>query len=67
MEGDVDPNDPCLKEPREYGTRETTFEDVRVVHTQVDTGRGEVVRLFPDDSPDEIVEDMIAWAEETQY
>lgn len=63
----VDPDDPCLDEPREYGAREVEFTDVRVVHTQVDTGRGGVVWLFPDDTPDHIVEDMIRWAEETQY
>ncbi len=63
----VDPDDPCLQEPREYGTQELTFAGIQVVHTQVDTGRGEVVRLFADDSSPDIVEDMIRWAEQTQY
>lgn len=66
-EGRIDPDDACLLEPREYGTRQLSFADIRVVHTQVDTGRGSVVRLFPGDPSSEIVEDMIEWAEETQY
>lgn len=67
VEGHVDPDDPCLDQPREYGTREISFIDVRVVHTQVDTGRGGVVWFSPDDADDSIVKDMIRWAEETQY
>jgi hypothetical protein len=63
----VDRDDPCRDEPREYGTTQYDFHDVRVVHFQVDTGRGDVVWMFPDDTPDDIVEDMIRWAEENKY
>jgi hypothetical protein len=45
-EGYLDPNDPCVDEPKEYGTEYQTFTGVQGVVAQVDLPRGEVVQIF---------------------
>lgn len=65
-EGDVDPDDPCLDEAREYSNLSLAFSDMRVIHMEVDLQRGELVALFPDDSPPHIVDEMIAYFQSVQ-
>jgi hypothetical protein len=62
----VDEDDPCLDEPREYGTEFASLSG-RVIHAWVDVIRGEVVYFFaPDDTPPDVLEDMIDDARQEQ-
>jgi hypothetical protein len=46
VEGYLDPDDPCIDQPKEYGTRYLTFTDQIGIVAQVDFRRGEVVDIF---------------------
>jgi len=56
----VAPDDPCIQEPRVYGTSYVEFHGIRAVHVAVDVGRAAVVEVFGDDSGDQIVDWEIA-------
>lgn len=46
VEGRLDPNDPCVDEPKEYGSEYREFVDAQQVTAEVDFRRGEVVEVF---------------------
>lgn len=60
--GEYDPDNPCHDEPWEYGTRYTTFSDVRDFHFTVEVDRAELIEAYSMDTPPDIVDDMIEWA-----
>jgi len=43
----LDPADPCMNEPKEYGTKYREFTDVQQVVATVDLRRGELVDVWP--------------------
>ena len=55
----IDPDDPCLDEPREYGTTYKIFADTRIIHAKVEVGRGEVVHIFDMHGTPDMIERMI--------
>jgi len=57
----LDPDDPCLDEPREYGTRYVIFPNVRDVYATVELGRRDVIEVFTMDTPPDILEDTIRY------
>ena len=46
VEGRLDPNDPCVDEPKEYGSEYREFIDAQHVTAEIDFRRGEVVEVF---------------------
>ena len=57
----LDPDDPCLDEPREYGTRYVIFPNVRDVYATVELGRRDVIEVFTMDTPPDVLEDTIRY------
>ncbi len=57
----VAPGDPCVQEPRAYGTSYVEFHGIRFIQVVVDLGRDAVVNLFDTDSSDRVVDQMIAY------
>ena len=63
----IDPNDPCIDEPDEYGTRHLEFANVQHVTVEVNFPLGEVVELFHHETVSQDAMDWsIKWAKE-QY
>ena len=58
----VPPDEPCLDEPREYGTYYLSIVGTRSLWTRVDTGRGEVVYIRPKDTSPENADIYIGFA-----
>jgi hypothetical protein len=42
----LEPDDPCMAAPKEYGSAHQSFTDAQVITTEVDLRRGEVVQVF---------------------
>ena len=57
----LDPDDPCLDELREYGTRYVIFPNVRDVYATVELGRSDVIEVFTMDTPPDVLEDTIRY------
>ena len=63
---EVPPSDPCLDQPREYGTTHVAYAGVNTIHTQVDLGRGEVVKIGAATTPPDELAEMIAYFKSRQ-
>ncbi len=59
QEGGIDPNDPCLKEPRQFGSKQASVVNARIILAQVDVKKGEVFNIYHDELPPAVVDEMI--------
>jgi hypothetical protein len=58
VEGWLDPDDPCVDEPKEYGSAYRSFADARCVTAQVNLPGGEVVTVFQSPVSQDDMEDI---------
>ena len=58
VEGWLDPDDPCVDEPKEYGSAYRSFTDARCVTAQVNLPGGEVVTVFQSPVSQDDMEDI---------
>lgn len=54
----LDPDDPCMDEPKEYGSEYRSLTDAQVVTAQIDLRRREVVEVFQSPVSKEAMEDI---------
>lgn len=60
----LDEDDPCLNEPRQYGTKPAVFSIEDEAYARVDITRGEVVEVLGVDVAPDILEDEIEYAKQ---